>query len=330
MSPNPDITAATIYKYVNGPVQDNVLTKTPLMNGIKKYGTTKKGVGGTRYQPPAIRTSGQSPVGFNGRNLLSIPDPVMYTTVVQDWVGAITQYMTLEWDTWENRPGDTRLFDRNKQTLKDIKADWGPYWETKIWLDGSSASPASWLGLPAFLKNTGTYAGLAQTNSYWQPYIIDGSSGISGKTYANDPIAYIRRARNTLGTRGAGTGLSINGDSSVKGFTTQSMFEHLMSYHQAQGFSPITVNTDDVGFNFVNVVEVNTPIYWSPNATSAQMALLDMEGFELVFQTDDMMTVRVSESIQPIGQITQMYTKGLLNHNNPWHCGLISNSGVTA
>lgn len=329
-SPNPDITASTIYKYVNGPVQDNVLTKTPFMNAIKQYGEIKKGVGGTRIQPPAIRTSGITPEAWTGRSLHSIPDPVMYNTLVFDWAGYITQYILLEWDKLENRPGDTRLFDREKQVAKDIKADWGPFWETKVWLDGSSATPAGIIGVPGFMKASGSYGGLTQASASvpWAPVRLSGT-GISGKTYANDPVAYIRNVRNTLAIRGAGNGLSINGDSSVKAFTTQTMFEHLMSFHQTQGYTPITVKTDEVGFNFVGVVECNTPVYWSQNATSAEMNFFDFSEFTLWFQTDDMLEVRVSESIQPIGQITQLYTKLCLTYGNPWKAGQIHTSGVS-
>jgi hypothetical protein len=329
-SPNPDITASTIYKYVNGEVQDNVLTKTPFMNAVKKYGEIKKGVGGTRIQPPAIRTSGITPEAWTGRSLHQIPDPVMFTTIVFDWAGYITQYILLEWDKLENRPGDTRLFDRNKQVAKSIKADWGPFWETKVWLDGSSATPAGIIGVPGFMKATGTYGGLTQASAGtpWAPVRLAGT-GISGKTYANDPIAYICNVRNTMAIRGAGTGLTMDGDNSVKAFTTQVMWEHLRSFHQAQSFSPVTVKTDDVGFNFMNIVECNTPIYWSPNATSAQMNFFDFEEFTLWFQTDDMLEVRVSESIQPIGQITQLYTKTSLTYGNPWKAGQIHTSGVS-
>ena len=329
-SPNPDVQAATLTKYGNGPVKDNVLTKTPFLGAVKKFGEIMYSQGGVNYQPQAFRyNSGPGVEQWTGRGLHQIPDPVMYTNPTFEWTGAIVQYIDLKVDELENQSGDSRRFNLAKQRRKDIENDWEPYWEAKFWLDGSSLTPTYWLGVPAFLKSTGTYGTIAQTNSYWQPATLDGSSGVNSVTYANDPIKSIVNVRNTMAIRGAGKGLMIGGDSSVIAFTTQAMWEHLRSFHQSIGYTPITVSTDEVGINFANIVECNTKIYWSPSATSAEMALLDMSEFELIFQTPDMFTVRVSDSIQPIGQITQMYTRGQLVHRNPWKNGRIHTSGVS-
>ena len=329
-SPNPDVQAATLAKYGNGPVKDNVLTKTPFYGALKKFGEIKYGVGGTSYIPQAFRyDSGPAVEQWTGRGLHQIPDPVMYANPSFDWTGAIVQYIDLEVDKLENQAGDTRRFDLAKQRAKDIKNDWEPYWETRAWTDGSSLSPTYWLGLPSFLKSTGNYGTIAQTNSYWQPVTLVGTTGVGGVTYANDPIKSIVNVRNSMAIRGAGRGLQISGDSSVIAFTTQAMWEHLRSFHQSISYHPVTVSTDDVGINYANIMECNTKIYWSPSATSAEMAFLDMEEMELVFQTKDMFVTRVSDSIQPIGQITQMYSRGQLVNRNPWKNGRIHTSGVS-
>lgn len=329
-SPNPDVQAATLYKYGNGEVKDNVLTKTPFLGAIKKFGEIMYSQGGTRYQPQAFRyNDGPGAEQWDGRGSHQIPDPVMYTNPTFDWTGAIVQYIDLEVDRLENQAGDSRRFNLAKQRRKDIENDWEPYWEAKFWLNGASLTPTYWLGVPSFLKSTSTYGEISQTASYWQPVTLDGSSGVGSVTYANDPIKNIRNVRLQMAERGAGKGLLITGDNSVIAFTTRAMYEHLLQYHQSIGYSPITVSTDEVGINFANVVESNTKVYWSPSATSAEMAFLDMSEFELVFQTPDMFKVRVSDSIQPIGQITQMYTRGQLIHRNPWKNGRIHTSGVT-
>jgi hypothetical protein len=329
-SPNPDVQAATLSKYGNGEVKDNVLTKTPFLGAVEKFGEVMYSQGGVNYQPQAFRyNDGPGVEQWSGRGSHQIPDPVMYTNPTFEWTGGIVQYIDMEVDALENQAGDTRRFNLAKQRRKDIENDWQPYWEAKLWLDGSSLTPTYWLGVPAFLKATGTYGTLAQTNSYWAPYTLDGSSGVGSVTYANDPLKSIRYVVMGMAERGAGKGIRIEGEKSIRAFTTSAMYQHILSYHQSVGNTPITVSTDEVGYNFANIVEHGVRIYYSPSATASEMAFLDFSEFEFVFQTPDMFKVRVSESIQPIGQITQMYTRGQLVHRNPWKNGRIHTSGVS-
>lgn len=331
-SPNPDVAVSTISKYVNGPVKNNTLTKWPLYWWIDKKGKTNHSVGGVNIQPQAHAYQVQSPTRWSRGYTGTFPDPVNFRSPTHNWGGYIVQYFIYQWDVLENQAGDTRRFDRKAKVLELVKKAWMPFYETKFWLDETASSPTGLGGLPAFMKASTTYGGLTQnatTHPAWTPTRLDGTTtGITGKTFANDPIAILRRLINTHSQKGASTGLGITDRPSV-GFTTMAMFEHLLAYHTAKAFTPVTVKTDEVGFSFANVVELNIPIYWSPSATSAQLQLLNPEDMVLDFQTDEDIKVRMSEPDQPIGQVIQLYNKLCFYCENPYNQAQLHTSGVT-
>lgn len=330
-SPNPDVAVSSITKYMNGKVDNNTLLKSPLVWWLENKGTVKYGVGGVSYTPQAHIYQMQDPYGWNGRNMGSFPDPVMFRNPVHQWCGYIVQYMTLLWDQWENKEGDTRRFDREEEILKAYKKRWDQFFEAKFWLDNSTASPAGVVGIPGFMKGSGTYGTLTQsvsTNPAWTPTLLDGTSGLSGKPFASAPIDVLRRLINNHAQKGASSSVGITDRPSV-GFTTQAIYEHLLSYHTAKAFTPVTVKTDEVGFNFANVVELNVPIYWSPQATSAQIQLLNPEDFEIVFQSPKKIMVRMSEPDQPLGELVQMFNKFLLCCKSPYNQAQLHTAGVT-
>lgn len=330
-SPHPDNAVASITKYINGKVDNNTLLKSPLTYWIENKGTVNYGIGGISITPQAHAYQVNDPSGWNGRNLGTFPDPVNFRNPVHQWCGYITQYMTLEWEALENQAGDTRRFNRREEVLKLYKKRWDQFFESKFWLDNTSASPPGIVGLPGFMKGTGTYGTLTQstsTNPAWTPTLVDGATAISGKTFATDPMAYFRRVVFNHAQKGASTSIGIT-DKPAIAFTTQAIFEHLLSYHTAKGFTPITVSTDEVGFNFGNVVEMGVRVYWSPQATSAQIQFLNPEDFVLDFQTDKRVVVRMTEPDQPIGQCVQMYNKLCFYCKSPYNQAQLHTAGVT-
>lgn len=329
-SPNPDIAVSTIYKYLSERVRNNTLAKSPLYYWIDKKGEKEFSVGGTRVAPNAHIYQVQQPVGWSRTQQGAFPDPVMFRSPVHDWCGYIVQYMTLEWDRLENQAGDTRRFDREKEILKAVKKTWEAFYETKFWLDGTTADPAGIIGLPGFMKNSGTYGTITQvTNPTWTPTLLDGASGISGKTFATDPMAYFRRMINNHAQKGPSEGVGITDKPSIA-FMTQSIFEFLLSYHTSKGYTPVTVSTDEFGFKMGSVAECGVNCYWSPSATSAEIQFLNPEDMVLMYQTPGEFVVRMPEIPQPIGEAVQIYNKLCFYCANPWNQARLFNTGVTA
>ncbi len=325
--PNPDVSAATHQKFVAGPVTDAVLKATPFLNEVKKRGNIKYGVGGTEYQPPPIR-KGQMPIGpWTGYNIGIVPEPQLFATPSFPFTGYISQWVFLEWNRLANQEGNTRIADMYAEYLKAEKGDWAVYFNSLFFSDGSTATPAGLLGLPSFMKASGTYGGLNQSNAWWQPVRLDGSTGLANRTFATDPLAYLERLMNNIAQLGASTGVAIDNRPDF-GMTTQTMFEHLKMTFANRTYQAATVNTESVGMNFINVMAVGATIYWDPGCTANTLYVLRLDDAELVFQTEKMFGTKTYYQEQPIGEAHQTFTKGNFVYRDVRSAGMLYNSGV--
>jgi hypothetical protein len=326
---HPDVDVSTISKYFNGPVDNNTLSASPLYYHILNDASVSHNVGGTNIQPQAHLYQVQSMRRWGGRDHGSFPDPVNFRSPTHYWCGYLVQYFTSEWDRLANQSGDTQRFDREKTVLKAVKDNVYPFMETQVWANNGTAAPAGYVGLPGWLKNSSTYGTVTQSsNASWTPTILDGTTGISGKTFSTAPLDYFRRTVNNHAQKGQSESAKIPGKLK-KAFTTQAIFEFLLNWHTGQSHTPVTVKTDEVGNNFATILESGVEVYWSPQATSAQIAFINTSNIKMKFQTGKNLEVRMSEPLQVIGQCVQIYTKTCMYNENPYQDALLSNTGVT-
>jgi hypothetical protein len=324
---NLDVLATTHAKYVKGPVTDGVLTASPFYYLLKQRGKMKYGVSGTKYGPGVLRFDTHTINKWGGSNVSAVPIPRMLTNWEHDWVGYYSQWASIEWDLLENKGEEAiaEMYATHQQAMKD---DWEVFINGLLFTDGTSETPAGLAGLPAFVKATGTYGGIAQTNDYWKANILTGS-GISGKTFETHPVAYTRRLLNTIGNKGKSSGGKPNNrpDFAV---TTLAMYEHFLNYFEAKGQTVITANQETVGLGWTNVMIDGMEIYWDNGCTSQAMYMLTMKDMEWVFQTSSMFGTATHEVPQPIGsEINQTWTKCALVCRQPRRTGAITTSGIT-
>lgn len=323
---NLDVIATTHARYVKGPVTDGVLTASPFYYLLKQKGKMKYGVSGTQYGPGVLRYASHVINKWGGADVKQIPIPRLFTNWQVDWSGYFSQWATIEWDMLENK-GEEAIADLYQETQDAVRDDWAIFLEGLLFTDGSSESPPGLLGLPAFVKATGSYAGIAQTNSYWQSNIIAGNS-IAGKTFESHPIAYIRRLLNNIGIKGKSDGPMPNNRPDFA-ITTQSAYEHLLNYYTSYANIPLTVNAETVGMGWRHVIVDGVEVYYSPSCTSQTLYMLTMKDMEWVFQTKSMFATATHEIPQPIGsEAYQTWTKCALVNRSPRRTGAITSLGV--
>jgi hypothetical protein len=325
---NLDVIATTHAKYVKGPVTDGVTTSSPFYFLMKEKGRLKYGIPGTTYGPGVLRTAQHDIRKWGGMDVKPIPIPRMFTNWQHDWCGYFSQWATIEWDMLENR-GEEAIANMYQETADAVIDDWANFMNTLLFADGSSETPAGLVGLPGFMKATGTYGGIAQTNDYWQCNTLTGSA-ISGKTFESHPYAYMRRAMMNT----ANKGVTPNGGRPTNKpdfcITDQSAYEHIVNYHTtAFGYQPMAVNEKTFGMGWRNFIFEGMDVYYDNGCTDQTMYFLTMKDMEWVFQTKSMFATATHKIPQPIGtEAHQTWTKMALVCRSPRRQAVITSLGV--
>lgn len=323
---NLDVIATTHARFVKGPVTDGVLTASPFFYLLKQRGKMKYSVPGTQYGPGVLRYDTHVINKWGGADVKQIPIPRLFTNWAADWCGYFSQWATIEWDMLENRDEEA-IADLYQETQDAVRDDWAVFVNNLLFTDGSSESPPGLIGLPGFVKTTGTYLTIAQTNAYWQSNVITGSS-ISGKTFESHPLAYIRRLANNIGAKGKTDGPMPNNRPDFA-ITTQSAYEHIINYMQSFMNIPVSVNQETFGMGWRHAVIDGVEIYYDPNCTSQTLYMLTMKNMEWVFQTKSMFATATHKIPQPIGsEAHQTWTKTALVNRSPRTTGAITSLGV--
>jgi hypothetical protein len=324
---NLDVIATTHARFVKGPVTDGVLTASPFYYLLKQRGKVKTGVPGTKYGPGVLRYDTHTISKWSGAEVSQVPIPRMFTNWEHEWCGYYSQIASIEWDLMENK-GEEAIAEMDAEQKQAMKDDWEVFVNGLLFADGSSETPIGLSGLPAFVKATGTYGGIAQTNDYWKANILTGS-GISNKTFETHPVAYTRRLLNTVGNKGKSSGGKPNNRPDFA-ITTLAMYEHFLNYFEAKGQTVITSNQETVGLGWRNVMIDGLEIYWDNSCTAQTMYMLTMKDMEWIFQTKAMFATATHKVPQPIGsEINQTWTKCALVCRQPRRTGAITSSGIS-
>lgn len=326
---NLDVLATTHARYVKGPVTDGVTDSSPFYFLLKKKGTIKYSQHGTQYGPGVLRNLRHDIKKWGGTDVKSIPIPRLFTNWAFDWCGYMSQWATIEWDMLENK-GEEAIADLYQETADALLDDWANFVNGLLFADGSSESPPGLLGLPAFMKATGTYGGLAQTAAPWQPYVLHGTTGIVGKTFESHPYAYMRQATTTLATRGLNPQSGRPSNRPDFCITDLSAYNHIVNYHTtAFGQAPMAVNEETFGMGWRNFVFEGIDVYYDSACTDQTMYFLTMKDMEWVFQTKSMFATATHKIPQPIGsEAHQTWTKCALVCRSPRRQAIITNLGV--
>lgn len=320
---NPGLTATTHALYVKHKIVDGVLLNNAFWRRVKSMGKMHMGKGGTQIGPGTIRSSTLTVQNWAPMDVPVISQPNIVTQGYHQWTGLIGHYLLSQWDAWGNQ-GKPEAIEYMQQTyLEALKADFETAMEQAVFLNGSTSVPAGITGLPGFMKQTGSYGNIAQTNSYWQPYTLVGSA--QTPTYFLNPYLSLRKARQ----------FAIKGTGDRKenqiNLIVMPQAEHIhLSNYMYTTFGRITAPEDDIDFGSDAAMIDQVPVIWDPYCTANTVYLLNMRYFHLYSGPSELLHPRSGEfNHAPVAEWHQILAKWQLVNTSPRNQSYITGTGVS-
>lgn len=332
MPVNPSLTATTrtnFAKLMGGDVANAVTNATPLFRKIKQAGNIATGKGGLNVRPNPVRYRKHTISLWTGRNTTGGYEPDLYTYPTHEWGGYQNLYFDNEFDNLANQ-GEEELADMVREFAKALTEDWPTFFEGELF---QAATTGEINGLQSFMKITGTYGTLSQAaqdadNFYWwAPTVINGTTGLTGRTFKSDPKMYMKRLANTVANRNKSGSVKMNRPLDFA-ITTQDIWEHLSTYYENNTRQNITVSTDTVGLNSDMIMSEGMEVYWSQSCPSGYLFALAVDKMYLWMQTKGWFGTRTGDVMEPISNYYQSWWKGQLFTNEPRRHGVINTISV--
>lgn len=285
-------------------------------NKLKENGKIEYSHGSTSITQQ-VRKERHTMQGF-GPMYESVPaQPQHYDTATYTWGGKFLDYFIDEWDLLANQGPDV-ILNMQKQLMTDAESDCMEDLEDNFFTNLLTNDPAQFGGLAAFNKQTGTYAGLAQTNTFWKAQAI----ALTSTTFTSTPLGILTVLEN-LCTRGK----TQRGKNRPNfGFTDRTVWNGI--HNKIETIRRIVGDNGDIEMGFVNFLNNGVRYYWSDSAPSNVVQIGNWNNLSAIFQTSSVFQDRTMEPITPIGKVYQMYSKGMFKCDNPRMFGKISHSGT--
>ncbi len=332
MANNPQLAVMTHENFVKDVISDGVLESNVFFNELKRRNKVRKNEKGTQIIG-VVRKSQHTISQWAAMHNPNVTQPETKERWTHDWGGVFGQYFTDEWDVASNA-GEEALFRMQEEDLDDLRDDVNEYFEDYMFADGLSLSPAGIGGLEAFVKKTGTYAGISQTsgtNNYWKANVINGgnSTGSIGSYDTDDANSFPNSKRLLTKlindcTRGATKGGSNSPDA---GFCDRTQWNFLHTQIERQ--RRVTSLADRLRVGHQNFVWNGIPFFWSDSCPAQTVYIVNWDKLELWCAYNKLARSRSMDSILPIGTVHQMYGKLQMVCRSPRHMGKISATGVT-
>ena len=317
-------------KFIKGPVTDVVNNRIPFYARLKRQAKVKFRQGGLTIIPPAFRYKVATILPWAGRNQMQTVELDLHARASHGWMGFYHNWQDNKWDELEQQ-GEEKLADEIEENMKAVKEGWAQKFDAALFADGSASLPVGVSGLESFMKVTGTYGGVSQSatdvnsEKYFAPTIIDGSSTLTPRTYKTDPRAYLRTLATRIGDRTVSTSISPEAGPDFA-ITTRTIWEHTKSFYESITHQNMTVSTETVGSNARMIRAEGMDIYWSRNCTASTLYALTMSEFTAYIATSEWFATRELPSYDPIGDLHQTYFKGqpVITNNPRAHGKIIS------
>lgn len=191
--------ATTVRNNFRTKVTDGIFEATPLWAEIRRRRPNAKGVnemfggdgglitgeGGDQIKWPVMYARMPSS-GFGAGTEVSVSSPEVLKQGVLGWAGKRVGYFISKW-TEMSMHGPEHFVPLIRFYEKASIEEFETLFEEMALQDGSSGSPPTWTGLPAFVTNTGTYATNIDLTATWgTPGYHDCSA--SGKSWATSAL----------------------------------------------------------------------------------------------------------------------------------------------
>ena len=306
-------------------VEDGITEDNAALNAMTSRGRVRRNVGGAFLDWPVRKAGVTTSDGW--RDL----DPIVFRredtkdTAKLNWKGYVNSYTVSWWNVQANK-GENRIFDIQETELEDIKSDARESFEDMIFDTGSSGlfSNKGWNGWPAFIRQTGTYANISQTNSYWQAQEINGALG-PNTSFATDAIE-----RMTLAyvTAGRGSRMRSKGGKIQAWYTTRAVWNTIHAAIQLnERFGVLPGSEDAASAGFTSIKVLGIPLFWSDSATANVVYGINFDHMELGMTHQDLLHVYQDMSASPYAFLGMIVSMSQIRCTSPRYQVRITNAG---
>ena len=220
-----------------------------------------------------------------------------------------------EFEELQNRGNESQIINLKAQKIQDLADDFMLDLAAKFWT-GVSSTANEMDGLEAALPivTTGTYAGIAKSNSYWQNNILDGDAGVNS-TFATDAVERIETAKLNASHGGAGG----EPDWAI---CAKPVFAIIAQRH-TQGERYQAVSERRIGGRALIVHDME--FYHDTNCTAAVTYLMNSKYIEVHSMYDSMFKITQDEGKSPSGTAYHIAAYPLLKITQPRYFATIKN-----
>jgi hypothetical protein len=248
----------------------------------------------------------------------SIPaQPQLHDTAVYTWGGKYLSYFIDNWDLLANQGPDV-ILNIQKTLLDAAERNLMENFEDNFFTNLLTNDPPQFGGLAAFINTSGTYATLNQANTFWKAQAI----ALTSTTFTSTPFGMLTVLEN-LCTRGP-TQRGKNRPSA--GFTDRSVWNGM--HNKAETQRRLVTNSEKNKQGFINIVNNSVEYFWSDSCLANTVYTVNWNNLNFIFQNSSVFEARTKETITPIGEVHQMFSKGLAKCDNPRMFGKITHSGT--
>lgn len=285
-------------------------------NELKSRGKIEYNHGSTSITQQ-VRKDKHTVSGF-GPLFESMPSqPQLLDTATYTWGGKYLDYFIDVWDTLANQGPDV-ILNIQKTLMDAAESDVLENMEDNMYTNLLTNDPPEFGGFAAFVKTTGSYAGIAQTNTYWKAQ----SLALTSTTFTSTPLGMLTVMEN-LCTRGK---TQRGSNRPTAGFMDRTVWNGV--HNKIETVRRIVGDNGKIEMGFINFLNNGVPYYWSDSAPANKVFVVNHNNLRMVFQTSSVFDDRTMETITPIGKVYQMYSKGQLVCDNPRMFGSITHSGT--
>jgi hypothetical protein len=286
--------AGTHQRYFRG-VEDTLTEENVGMNMLKRRGRIVTGKTGSHLDW-RVRTQYTSTIkGWRDLDEIDFIRESNYDTAALNWKGYAGSYTISRWDKTLNG-GDEAIFNIQEQEMRWLEEGFVRTMEEGFWDDGTAQTGNKGLtGVQAFVANTGTYADIALTNSYWQAQVVDGDAG-PNTDFASDAIERCATAYLQAGRGGGVHGQRRNIHAWFTDRTTWVLVHSAIQTNERFGYGK---DEDTASAGFQNVLVMGVPMYWADAHPSAKIHGLNFDVIDLCVAGPRMIETTEESTINP-------------------------------
>ena len=268
---------ATHQQYFRG-VEDGITEDNRGLQLLQQRGRIRMNVGGAFLEWRVRKQQFTTIDGWRDMDSIEFKREDTRDTAKLNWKGIRGSYTISWWEAQANK-GDNKIFDTQREELDSLYSDVRENFEDMFFDSGASGllSNKGWNGIPAFIAQTGTYANISQTNSYWQAQELSGTGG-PNSSFLTDALE-----RLALGYVTAGRGSRVRGKGGKiqAWITTRAAWNIIHSAIQTNERFGVMGDPNTAQAGFTSLMVMGIPVFWSDSATAAVVYGLNFDHLEL-------------------------------------------------